>query len=101
MGSLAPGSQFNQGWLYYREGATADYDTVMMAGADAAATVEIPGTVMGDRGVEYWLEVHTLSTVLTDPATNPSASPHGLQTTLSNLEETQSISTSDTFQSNL
>ena len=84
---LPEGSRFNRGWIYYRAGASADYDTTALSGSGASAKGQIPATATGVRGVDYWIEVETASTRLTDPAVLPSSSPRHLRVTVPDLQE--------------
>jgi hypothetical protein len=82
---LPPGSIFQRGWVYYREGATARFDTIGMTGNGDVAGAEVPGAVADIRGIEFWMKVETISATLTAPALDPQDNPYWIQTTLANL----------------
>jgi hypothetical protein len=88
--TLPPGSVFQRGWVYYREGATAAYDTVAMTGNGDTAEGVIPGEASDLRGIDYWIEVKTISATLTAPAAAPQGNPYSIQTTLANVADARS-----------
>ena len=47
----------------------------------------IPDSIVGSRGIEYWVDVVTLNSRLTDPAASPSRRPRTLSVTLLDLAE--------------
>ena len=88
--ALPEGAGFEGGWLCFRPGGSALHDSVALEVAAPGALVaaaQVPGAVVGPRGVEFWTRVVTLTRTLTDPATDPSGHPHSLRVRVGNLQE--------------
>jgi hypothetical protein len=82
---LPPGAIFRSGALHYRIGGVTSYASIALDGeADPPA---IPAADVGPRGIQYWVEVTTATTVVTDPAENPAELPKSVQITVSTLME--------------
>jgi hypothetical protein len=84
------GTVFVDGAVHFRGGGTASLDSVPISDADGELTAVIPDTAVTARGVEYWVDLRTSTTTLTDPAEAPSASPHSIPVTVLNLQEPSS-----------
>jgi len=85
------GSDFLDGWLRYRLGGQAAYDSVAL---DFNATIRapvgvIPGAAVGARGVEFWVEARTSTRALTWPGADPAGHPDSIRVTVTDLEEPQ------------
>jgi hypothetical protein len=75
--------------LYYRRGGETDYkdiDVHVQAGRPRPFAV-VPRSAVGARGVEYWVEVQSLTSVLRDPPNAPVASPNWIAISVPNLVE--------------
>src|SRR6185369_2602185 len=74
--TLPRGSVFERGFLYFRPGGAAAYDSTALAVTEASPgeflpTDTIPAAVMGPRGAEYWVRVQTATRTLSDPPCAP------------------------------
>jgi hypothetical protein len=83
---LPQGAEFVWGALHYRPGGAGAYavDSLVMNEVPEAA---IPSSVVGETGVEYWVEVQTLKRRLTDPAVDPSSRPYTIPVNVQDLIE--------------
>jgi hypothetical protein len=81
------GTEVTVGSLFYRPGGAHGFGSVSISGSVPVLSASIPGDAVTDRGVEYWIEIETATTVLTDPSTSPSTAPRTIQVTVSNLQE--------------
>src|SRR5207247_8418858 len=63
------GASFLSGAIYYRQGGEQSYetDTLVVNALLGRPVASIPERVVGARGVEYWVEVRTLTRTLTFP----------------------------------
>lgn len=85
---LPSGTVFEGGTLYYREGgAMKSYGSTTVLVGDALPVAVIPDSVVGGRGVEYWIEIETATRTLTDPPVDPSDRPHSIPVVVENLTE--------------
>jgi VCBS repeat protein/FG-GAP repeat protein len=86
--SLPTGTVFQSGRLFFRQGGEAVYDSTGLASNGILIGAAIPDTVMGPRGVEYWVRVVTAGgSVLSDPPSHPAATPLFFPTVVSHLAE--------------
>ena len=81
---LLHGLRFHGGLLHFRRGGSRVYgvDSLRIPPPDSPGifpAAEIPAAFVGERGLEYWVEVWTSSGPLTDPDTEPSINPHVLR----------------------
>jgi len=84
---LPPGASFTAGTLYFRRGGDIIYQNVPLQMGDLQPFGTIPNTMATASGLDYWVEVHTLTTILTDPLNQPGLFPNTLRITVTNLEE--------------
>lgn len=84
---LAQGAKFESGFLYFRPGGTAAYDSTAIERAGLLLEGVIPDSVVTARGVEYWARVVTATRTLTDPPAMPGEQPRFVQTTVPTLAE--------------
>lgn len=85
--SLPEGAEFVTGSLHYRVGGQPDW-TEAACDIDAGGPFSvIPDSLVGPRGVEYWIETTTLTAALTDPPSWPAATPLILPVSVDNLVE--------------
>jgi hypothetical protein len=86
--ALPVGAHFVSGILHFRRGGDSDYRSVPLVldelGRPLAA---IPDSLVGPRGLDYWIEVQTLTRPLTFPANDPAGAPATLRTLVQNLAE--------------
>jgi hypothetical protein len=87
--SLPNGTEFIEGTLHLRMGGEYAYQDLSLQKAEPLPRVVIPDSLVGPRGVEYWVDVRTLTTSLTYPAGNPEGSPAVIRVTVADLEEEQ------------
>jgi predicted small secreted protein len=77
--------------LHFRRGGEIDYGSGALAPSPRPEILlgTIPASVVGPRGVEYWVEVNTLTTTtaLTFPAAHPEATPDTIRVTVRSLLE--------------
>jgi hypothetical protein len=85
--SLPDGTEFVDGTLHVRVGGEEDYEALALEDPQPLPIGVIPDSVVGARGVEYWVEVHTLTTSLTHPAADPEDSPAVITVTVPDLSE--------------
>jgi hypothetical protein len=85
--ALAQGTSVVDGFIHFRIGGKSEYQTVGPSFIDPSPIFVLPDTAAGPRGIEYWVEVQTLTSTLTDPSSNPQGAPHTIQVTVQNLEE--------------
>jgi hypothetical protein len=91
MMALARGTVFERGTLWYRRGGDTTYQsTDILELSFTGISASIPGTEVGPRGVEYWAEIQTLTTTLTDPRSDPARHPLELRVSADNLAESGS-----------
>jgi len=66
---LPAGADFLSGRIHYRQGGEPGYatGTLALGGVYGGPVATIPDSVVGPRGVEYWVEVRTLSASLRFP----------------------------------
>lgn len=84
---IPTGAVFENGTLHYREGGKHAYAAVSLAAGEVFPEAVIPDSACSARGLEYWVEVNTRTAWLTDPPTNPAASPLVIPITIQNLLE--------------
>jgi hypothetical protein len=84
---LGDGVEFASGTLHFRRGGEAAFQRV--------PTTDLLGTILaefvGPRGIEYWLEVRTATSTLTDPCDVQNESPRGIHTIVPRLAEERSF----------
>jgi hypothetical protein len=79
------------GSLHYRQGGETAYDVSSIETDVPRPFAIVPDSIVGSRGVEYWMEIHTLTSTLTDPAGDPVRNPHVIRTTVPRLSEGRSF----------
>jgi hypothetical protein len=84
---LQQGSQFVSGALHYRQGGESSYRQTSLTLSGQLPEATIPGTEVGPRGMEYWVEVETETASLTEPAQDPGETPRTIRTTITDLQE--------------
>ncbi len=84
---LPVGTIFVDGLLHYRTGGEEAYRTQNLLLEEPIIAASIPDSLTGPRGLEYWVEVNTLTRTLTDPPNNPNQSPHTIRITVQNIQE--------------
>ncbi len=87
LASLPLGSEFVEGTLHYRMGGESAYRTSPLEAGDPLPFAVIPDSLVGPGGLEYWVEVQTLTARLTDPPGAPAGSPHFIRVTVPDLVE--------------
>ena len=87
LASLQPGSVITDGTLYFRKGGEAVYEQTPLDLQLDPPSALIPDTFVTAAGIEYWLEVNTLSRTLTSPAVDPAGSPGEIRVTVPELAE--------------
>jgi hypothetical protein len=85
--SLPDGAEFIEGTLYVRMGGESVYSALDLEEPAPLPIGIIPDSLAGPRGVEYWVDVRTLTAKLTYPATDPAASPAVITVTVPDLQE--------------
>jgi hypothetical protein len=70
---LPEGAAFLSGTIHYRQGGETGYatDSLALGGVLGEPVATIPDSVIGPRGVEYWVEARTLDASLRFPAADP------------------------------
>jgi hypothetical protein len=88
---MPQGVQFVDGRLHFREGGAGDSTTVPITlfGTEFVHRGIIPAAAVGPRGVEFWVEVQTLTTLLRHPPQG-SGAPDSIRTLVPSLVEAQS-----------
>ncbi len=84
---LPEGARFVQGMVHYRRGGESTFRSAMLQGEPSALAATIPDSAVTERGLEYWVEAQTLTSILTDPASDPALAPHTLRLTVQRMEE--------------
>jgi hypothetical protein len=84
---LPQGAGFVSGILYYREGGKRAYEQTHLILEDSQIFALIPGSLVDSRGVDYWVQVETLTDTLTDPANNAAMYPASIPVLVENLVE--------------
>jgi hypothetical protein len=84
---LPTGSSFVDGAVHYRKGGTANFNIDSLTVGEVFPNATIPDSVVSAWGVEYWVEVNTLTAHLCDPPVGPSLNPRTLSVTVQNLTE--------------
>lgn len=84
---LQQGATFVSGSLYYREGGKSVYklNELIVDGTEISGV--IPDSLVGPRGVDYWVRVETLTETLTDPPSHPAIAPASIPILVENLVE--------------
>jgi hypothetical protein len=83
---LEQGTLFVSGNLHYRAGGSANEQIVALTpGVAGRPFATIPAEAVGPRGVEYWVDATTSTSVLRFPEAAPATAP--LRTTVQNLVE--------------
>ncbi|UCF05135.1 MAG: VCBS repeat-containing protein [bacterium] len=85
--SLPVGAHFSAGDLHVRRGGTVGFETFDFGHGDPLPFATIPDTIVGARGIEYWAEIQTLTSTLSDPASDMITNPKTLQVTVEDLVE--------------
>ncbi|MFH1311846.1 MAG: FG-GAP-like repeat-containing protein [Candidatus Eisenbacteria bacterium] len=85
--SLPDGTEFIEGTLYMRMGGESAYGALALEEPAPLPIGIIPDSLVGARGVEYWVRVLTLTTDLTYPAVDPAAFPAAITVTVPDLQE--------------
>jgi uncharacterized repeat protein (TIGR01451 family) len=85
--SLPNGAGFTEGTLYFRRGGETAYHASPVQRADPLPVGVITDSLVGPRGLEYWVAVRTLTRTLTDPRDRPEAYPHVIRVTVRDLVE--------------
>ncbi len=84
---LPVGSVFESGGLHYRPGGAIAYSSLVLSPPDSGgAEGTIPGASVGERGLEYWIEVRTQTKLLVDPPQGGDK-PRTVRTTIRRLRE--------------
>ncbi|MBU8920916.1 MAG: T9SS type A sorting domain-containing protein, partial [Bacteroidales bacterium] len=84
------GTLIQTGTLYFRKGGDIDFlSSPVDIGSDPPSAL-VPDTMVTPAGVEYWLEINTLTSRLTDPVTGPENDPDQIIVTVPDLRETSS-----------
>jgi hypothetical protein len=88
---LPDGAIFDSGTLWFRRGGETDAQSLPLApsGTPGQVSTTIPDSVVGPRGVEYWVDVRTLRSTLRYPAAGGFAP---LRIKVPNLSEPQAHS---------
>jgi hypothetical protein len=84
---LEPGTELISGQVHYRPGGGSEYGSVPLQTGELVHYAVIPDSAVTARGVEYWVEVESLTRILTDPQQSPSDRPRCIRITVENLEE--------------
>jgi hypothetical protein len=84
---LPTGSSFREGALHYCEGGATNIVIDSLVGGDVFPVAAIPDSMATARGIEYWVDVNTLTAHLSDPPVDPSLHPRTLQITVQDLIE--------------
>jgi hypothetical protein len=88
MMGLGRGTIFDSGSLYFRSGGDSLYDRVdILEISFTGISASIPGTAVAASGVEYFAEINTRTTRLTDPANDPVLEPIEIRVRVENLAE--------------
>jgi hypothetical protein len=85
--SLPDGTEFVEGTLYVRMGGESGYRALALEEPAPLPIGIIPDSLAGARGVEFWVDVRTLTTDLTYPDADPAASPAAITVTVPDLQE--------------
>ncbi|NIO02248.1 MAG: hypothetical protein GTO42_08905 [Candidatus Latescibacteria bacterium] len=85
--SLAVGAIFQEGSLHFRQGGEETGDSASLQLGDPLPFAMIPDTLVGARGVEYWVKVVTLTDTLCDPPSQPDQSPRTIRVLVQDLKE--------------
>ena len=85
--SLPLGAEFVRGALHFRAGGETEYRTSPVQPDDPLPSAVIPDSLVGPRGLEYWVEAQTLTATLTDPRGAPGETPHTVRVTVLDLME--------------
>ncbi len=85
--SLPIGAEFVEGTLHHRRGGESVCRSSPLEAGNPLPFAVIPDSLVGPRGLEYWVEVQTLTRTLTDPAHTPDRSPHAIRISVSDLVE--------------
>ncbi|HUV37937.1 MAG TPA: FG-GAP-like repeat-containing protein, partial [Patescibacteria group bacterium] len=88
--TMPDGAVFKSGTLYYRRGGEEEYVDAGILAGELLPYAVIPDTAAGPRGLEYWVEVHTMTSRLTDPPSRPETYPRSIPVISVNLAEPQS-----------
>ncbi|MBN2070074.1 MAG: VCBS repeat-containing protein [Candidatus Krumholzibacteriota bacterium] len=88
--SLPDGAVFSGGLLHYRIGGRTLFDTLSLEYEDPLPVATIADTLASPRGLEYWVEVNTLTRALTDPPLTPDRNPYAIQIMVQDLREEES-----------
>jgi FlgD Ig-like domain len=86
--TLGRGTVMDHGTLWYKAGGDTIWnstDILEMSFTGIAAT--IPGASVGPTGVQYWSEITTLTTRMTDPNDDPERNPNEIRVSIDNLVE--------------
>ncbi len=89
---LLVGASFIEGTLHYRRGGETNYQQAVLTkpSPEQPPGAVIPDSIVGPRGVEYWIEVKTLTNArvdsLTDPPVSPDHFPFSIPVTVGALE---------------
>ena len=89
--TLPTGTIYTSGSLHYRRGGETTYSTGTLATTERPGILSgtIPAAAVGPRGVEYWVEVHTLTSTgpLTFPSDGATVTPATIRVTIKTLQE--------------
>ncbi|MEE9270213.1 MAG: FlgD immunoglobulin-like domain containing protein, partial [Candidatus Krumholzibacteria bacterium] len=86
--TLPLGAIFKRGALHFRRGGEEFFQVDSLRTGDPLAFGTIPDSLVGPRGVEYWVSVETESqTMLTDPPIDAAGNPRSLSIVVSDLVE--------------
>jgi hypothetical protein len=84
---LPQGASFVSGTAHYRPGGTAVFESTPVDFEDENVFAVLPDSVVGSCGVEYWIEIQTLTTTLTDPRRDPDQKPHTIRVSIDDMSE--------------
>jgi len=73
-------------WLYYREGGSRSFDSVLMRRSAGAVTGSIPASLMSARGCEYYFRGTKSGVSATLPAARPLEHPYIVRTEMTNQQ---------------
>ena len=90
--TLPLGSEFVEGSLYFRQGGQPAFQTTALEGIAPTLSASIPPDYSGVRGLEYFVQVQTMTETLTDPPVGPAESPHTITVSVLDLAAEQATS---------
>jgi hypothetical protein len=85
--AIPQGTRFEYGSLHYRQGGASEYAIDSLEVGELIPFATMLDSMVGPRGLEYWVDVQTRTSRITDPPVHPESKPATLRVRVQNVVE--------------